>query len=253
MIKIALSGCNGRMGKVITSLCSERNHVKIVAGFDKFYEKNSDFPVYADLNEFTSSCDVIIDFSNVLALDGLLHYAIKTKTPLVLCTTGYSSEDTLKITEASKYIPIFKSGNMSIGINLLMDLLKKCANVLGENYDVEIIEKHHNKKLDSPSGTALMLADAVKENLPYDAEYVYDRSQKMQKRDKKEIGISAIRGGTIVGEHSVIFAGHDEIIEISHSALSREVFANGAIDAGVFLANQTVPQMYSMSDLITSK
>lgn len=253
MTKVALSGCNGRMGKVITELCSKRDYVKIVAGFDKFYEKNGDFPVYADCSEFSGKCDVIIDFSNVLALDGLLDYALKTKTPLVLCTTGYDDDANSKILEASKSVPIFKSGNMSIGINLMMDLLKKCANILGENYDVEVIEKHHNQKLDAPSGTALMLANSVKENLPYEGEYIYDRSQRMQKRDKKEIGISAIRGGTIVGEHSVIFAGHDEIIELKHSALSREVFANGAIDAACYLATQTDTKMYNMSDLIADK
>lgn len=253
MTKIALSGCNGRMGKVITELCEQREFAKIIAGFDKFYQKNGDFPVFADVNEFTGKCDVIIDFSNTSALPSLLDYAIKNKTPIVLCTTGYNDDELALIDDACTKIPLFKSGNMSIGINLLMDLLKKCANVLGENYDVEVIEKHHNQKLDSPSGTALMLADSVKENLPYDAHYVYDRTQQMQKRDSREIGISAIRGGTIVGEHSVIFAGHDEIIEISHSALSREVFANGAIDAACFLANCTESKMYNMSDLIASK
>lgn len=253
MTKIALSGCNGRMGKVITTLCSDRETAKIVAGFDKFYQKNGDFPVFADVHEFSGKCDVIIDFSNISALSELLEYGIHTKTALVLCTTGYSDDDLKKIDEACKIIPIFKSGNMSIGINLIMDLLKKCANVLGENYDVEVIEKHHNQKLDSPSGTALMLADSVKENLQFDTHYVYDRTQKMQKRDSKEIGISAIRGGTIVGEHSVIFAGHDEIIEVKHSALSREVFANGAIDAAIFLSKCTEPKMYNMSDLIASK
>ncbi|MFI3227214.1 MAG: 4-hydroxy-tetrahydrodipicolinate reductase [Clostridia bacterium] len=253
MTRIALSGCNGRMGKAITALCETRETVKIVAGFDKFYQKNGDFPVFSDLNEFTGKCDAIIDFSNVSALDDLLDYSIKTKTPLVLCTTGYTEDDLEKIHNASKIIPVFQSGNMSIGINLMMDLLRKCASILGENYDVEVIEKHHNQKLDAPSGTALMLANSVKDALPQDTHYVYDRSQVRQKRDSKEIGISAIRGGTIVGEHSVIFAGHDEIIEIKHSALSREVFANGAIDAASFLANCTEPKMYDMSDVISSK
>ncbi|MFI3115159.1 MAG: 4-hydroxy-tetrahydrodipicolinate reductase [Clostridia bacterium] len=253
MTTIALSGCNGRMGRVITDLCEKRDSIKIIAGFDKFYQKNGEFPVFADPNEFTGHVDAIIDFSNISALDNLLDYALKTKTPLVLCTTGYAEEDILKIEKVSKEIPIFKSGNMSLGINLIMDLLKKSANVLGENYDVEVIEKHHNQKLDAPSGTALMLADSVKENLPYDAHYVYDRSQKMEKRDSREIGISAIRGGTIVGEHSVIFAGHDEVIEIKHSALSREVFANGAIDASVFISTCTKPKIYDMTDVINSK
>ncbi len=253
MTKIALSGANGRMGKAITELCKNREDAKIVFGIDKFCEKTADFPIYASPFEYNGKCDVIIDFSNTSALDMILEYALKNKTPLVLCTTGFDNEQNEKISEASKEIPIFKSGNMSIGINLIMDMLKKCAHVLGYNYDVEIIEKHHNQKLDSPSGTALMLADSVKDNLPYDAHYVYDRTTKMQKRDSKEIGISAIRGGTIVGEHSVIFAGHDEIIELKHSALSREVFANGAVNAAIFLATQNVPKIYDMTDLISSK
>ena len=178
MLKIGLCGCNGRMGKVITDIVSKKENMQIVAGFDAYTEKLADYPVYADPHEFTGACDVIIDFSNVSSLDMLLDYCVKTKTPVIFCTTGYDKEQLAKIREASAVIPVFRSGNMSIGINLMMDLLRKAATVLGDGYDVEITEKHHNQKLDAPSGTALMLADAVSEALPYDAEYVYDRHER---------------------------------------------------------------------------
>ena len=221
MLKIGLCGFNGRMGKVITDIVSKKENMQIVAGFDAYTEKLADYPVYADPHEFTGACDVIIDFSNVSSLDMLLNYCVKTKTPVIFCTTGYDKEQLAKIREASAVIPVFRSGNMSIGI-----------------YDVEITEKHHNQKLDAPSGTALMLADAVSEALPYDAEYVYDRHERRMKRPQNEIGIHSVRGGTIVGEHEVLFAGRDELIEIRHVALSREVFAVGAVDAAAFLGTQ---------------
>ena len=252
MLKIALSGCNGRMGRVITDIVSTRDGMEIVAGFDLNTAKNGDFPVYADPFEFQGECDVIIDFSNASSTEHLLAYCEKHHTPVIICTTGHSAEQLTKIREASTKVPVFRSGNMSIGINLMSELLRKCAAVLGDKYDVEIIEKHHNQKLDAPSGTALMLADAVADALPYKAEDVYDRHERREKRPAHEIGISAIRGGTIVGEHSVLFCGRDEIIEIKHTALSREVFAVGAVDAAAFMAGCTQPGMYDMNDVIAS-
>ncbi len=253
MLKIALSGCNGRMGRVIADICAGKENMKVVAGFDVNTVKLGDFPVYADPFEFSGAADVVIDFSNVSSTTQLLHYCIKTRTPVVICTTGHSPEQLEEIRAASEKIPVFRSGNMSVGINLIMDLLKKCAAVLGDGYDVEITEKHHNQKLDAPSGTALMLADAVSEALPYDADYVYDRHERREKRPAHEIGIHTVRGGTIVGEHTVLFAGRDELIEIKHTALSREVFAAGAVDAAAYLAAQTQPGLYNMGHVIASK
>ena len=253
MLKIALSGCNGRMGRVITDICSKKENMKIVAGFDLNAVKLSDFPVYADPFEFSGAADVVIDFSNPASTSHLLEYCIQNRTPVVICTTGHSPEQLAQIGAAAGKIPVFRSGNMSIGINLMLDLLKKCASVLGDGYDVEIVEAHHNQKLDAPSGTALMLADAVSSALPYDAQYEYDRHERREKRPPHEIGIHSIRGGTIVGEHSVMFCGRDEVIEIKHSAHSREVFAVGAVDAAAFLAAQTVPGLYDMSHVIAAK
>ena len=253
MLKIALSGCNGRMGRVITDICSKKENMKIVAGFDVNAVKLSDFPVYADPFEFSGAADVVIDFSNPASTSHLLEYCIQNRTPVVICTTGHSPEQLAQIGAAAGKIPVFRSGNMSIGINLMLDLLKKCASVLCDGYDVEIVEAHHNQKLDAPSGTALMLADAVSSALPYDAQYEYDRHERREKRPPHEIGIHSIRGGTIVGEHSVMFCGRDEVIEIKHSAHSREVFAVGAVDAAAFLAAQTAPGLYDMSHVIAAK
>lgn len=254
MLKIALSGCNGRMGRVITDICSKKENVKIVAGFDLNAVKQSDFPVYADPFEFKGACDVVVDFSNVSSTEQLVEYCVHSKTPVVICTTGHSQTQLATIEQASEKIPVFRSGNMSLGINLMMEVLRKCASVLGDDYEVELIEKHHNQKLDAPSGTALMLADAVKDALPYDdTEYVYDRHERREKRNPHEIGIHAVRGGTIVGEHSVLFCGRDEIIEIKHSALSREVFAVGAVRAAEFLASKSNAGLYDMSDVIAAQ
>lgn len=253
MLKIALSGCNGRMGRVIADIVSTRDEMEIVAGFDVNTTKNGAFPVFSDPFEFQGKCDVIIDFSNASSTEHLLAYCEKHDIPVIICTTGHSAEQLEKIRAASAKIPVFRSGNMSIGINLMTELLRKSAAVLGDKYDVEIIEKHHNQKLDAPSGTALMLADAVAGALPYEAEYVYDRHERREKRPAHEIGISAIRGGTIVGEHSVLFCGRDEIIEIKHTALSREVFAVGAVDAAAFMVGCTHPGMYDMNDVIASR
>lgn len=253
MLKIALSGCNGRMGQVITDICSKKENMQIVVGFDINTVQKNDYPVFADPFAFTGDVDVVIDFSNPASTEHLLAYCTEKHTPIVICTTGHSPEQLAQIGAAATKIPVFRSGNMSIGINLMMDLLKKCASVLGDGYEVEIVEAHHNQKLDAPSGTALMLADAVSSALPYDAQYEYDRHERREKRPAHEIGIHSIRGGTIVGEHSVLFCGRDEIIEIKHSARSREVFAVGAVDAAAFLAQQTQPGLYDMSHVIAAK
>ena len=252
MLKIALSGCNGRMGQVITRMCRGMPALEIVAGFDVYTERLSTYPVYADPYEYGGKAGAIIDFSNASALPQLLRYCVSTKTPVVIATTGHTQEQLSLIQKASESIPVFKSANMSIGINLMADLLQRAAKVLGNGYDVEIIERHHNQKLDAPSGTALLLADAVSKALPYEPEYIYDRHEKREKRDQTEIGIHTVRGGTIVGDHEVLFAGPDEVIEIRHSALSREVFATGAIRAAIFLAECRVPGMYDMKCLLSS-
>jgi len=252
MPKIIISGCNGKMGQNITRLCAEKKDITIVAGFDIHPVKLSYYPVYADPMEFSGEADVVIDFSNPSTLGGLLNYCTLRKIPCVLCTTGYSNEQLVQISHASTNIPVFRSGNMSLGINLLTALIKKAAAVLGDGYDVEIVERHHRMKVDAPSGTALMLADAVSSALPFEPEYVYDRESVRQSRGKNEIGISSVRGGTIVGEHEVIFAGTDEVIEFKHTAYSRDVFANGAITAAIFLANVKTPKMYDMNDVLAN-
>ena len=211
--KIIISGCNGRMGRVVESICEADPDVSVVAGFDVSLESRA-FPVFVSPANFTGEADAVIDFSSPAALDGLLAFALERKVPLVLATTGYSDEQLAQIDEASKRIPIFRSANMSLGINVLLELVKKAAAVLGDSYDIEIVEKHHNRKVDAPSGTALMIADAAASALNFKPEYVYERHSVRQSRDKKEIGISAVRGGTIVGIHEIMFAGRDEIIEI---------------------------------------
>jgi len=250
MPNIIISGCNGRMGQAVTAICEADEKLKIVAGFDTRAVKLNDYPVYADPMEFGGRADVVIDFSLPSALGGLLHYGVATKTPIVLCTTGHSEGEEAQILEASRRIPIFKSGNMSLGINLLADLVKKAVQTLGTGYDIEIVERHHSKKVDAPSGTAFMLADAARDALPYDPAYVYDRSSVREPRGDREIGISAVRGGTIVGEHEVIFAGLDEVIELKHTALSRNVFANGAVTAAKYLSTVTMPGIYGMNHVI---
>ncbi len=247
--KIIISGCNGRMGRVVESICEADPDVSVVAGFDVSLESRA-FPVFVSPANFTGEADAVIDFSSPAALDGLLAFALERKVPLVLATTGYSDEQLTQIDEASKRIPIFRSANMSLGINVLLELVKKAAAVLGDSYDIEIVEKHHNRKVDAPSGTALMIADAAASALNFKPEYVYERHSVRQSRDKKEIGISAVRGGTIVGIHEIMFAGRDEIIEIKHTAMSREIFANGAVKAAKFLAGMSKPGMYDMSMLV---
>lgn len=249
MTNIAICGANGKMGKTIYNCIREREDCQVVAGIDLYTEKYADFPIVAKPSELEVKPDVIIDFSNPASLDGLLEYCLATGTPIVVASTGYSDEQIQKIKSASQQIPVFFTFNMSLGINLLVELAKKAASVLGNQFDVEIVEKHHNQKIDAPSGTAIMLANAINETLGNSKHYVYDRHSRRQKREKSEIGMHAIRGGTIVGEHDVIFAGHDEVITLSHSAASKTVFAEGSINAAVFLKDQ--PEgLYDMSMLI---
>ena len=248
---IIITGCSGKMGASVINAASGRDDVKIVAGVDITAPVNPDFEYAKDFSALTAEADVIVDFSNPAVLSSMLEYAQAKKMPVVICTTGFSDEQLKMIDEASKNIPIFRSGNMSLGINLIIELAKKASAVLVDGFDVEIIEQHHNLKLDAPSGTALMIADAVKE-VKTDAEYVYDRHSYRKKRDKREIGIHSVRGGNIVGEHEIIFAGQDEILKISHSARSKTVFAVGALNAAVFLKDKQ-PGMYNMSDLLSSK
>ena len=249
MLRIMLNGCNGKMGKVIAKSVLDRDDCEIVAGVDVNADENDNFEVFKSIMEVKYDADVIIDFSNPNALDLLLNFAIKNKMPIVFCTTGFSSEQINKIKSASNIIPIFYSGNMSLGINLLIELCKRSADVLGRDFDIEILEKHHNQKIDAPSGTAVMIADEITSGLKTNSHYVYDRHSYRKPRNKNEIGIHSVRGGTIVGEHEVIFAGHDEVLKISHLAQSKEIFALGAINAAVFICKKTA-SLYDMSDLL---
>ena len=250
MLKIIISGCNGHMGKVVESLCASDPQVEVAAGFDVLGSGERSFPIFTSPAHFDGKADAVIDFSSPAALDGLLEFAKSTKTPLVLATTGYSPEQIAQIGAAALEVPIFRSANMSLGINVLIELVKKAASVLGDSYDIEIVERHHRRKVDAPSGTALMIADAAASACGHESEYVFERHRIRHPRDKKEIGISAVRGGTIVGEHEIIFAGHDEVMEIKHTALSREIFAQGAVEAAKFMANITAPGLYDMSQLV---
>ncbi|MDR1753300.1 MAG: 4-hydroxy-tetrahydrodipicolinate reductase [Eubacterium sp.] len=252
MIKIALNGAGGKMGRVIASLAAGRKDCEICAGIDLNSERYSTFPVYKKIFDMNEDPDVIIDFSSPKAISDLLSFCKMRNKPIVVATTGYSEEETALIKAAARQIPVFFTFNMSLGINLLLDLSQKAARVLGRQFDVEIIEKHHNLKKDAPSGTAIMIAEALNRQLGGNMRYVYDRHTLRKERDYEEIGIHSIRGGNIVGEHSVVFAGHDEIIEISHSASSKEVFANGALNAGLFLSKQK-KGIYSMTDLLGCK
>ena len=250
MVKILMHGCNGKMGRMITEIVKNEEDAVIAAGVDKFTGIPNDYPVFEEIAQCDVDVDVVIDFSNAGAVDELLDYCVEKNLPVVLCTTGLSDEQLKKVEECSEKIAVLKSANMSMGINLLLKLLKDAAKVLAPaGYDIELVEKHHNQKLDAPSGTALALADSINEAMGNEYEYVYDRSQVRKKRDTKEIGISAVRAGTIVGEHEVIFAGTDEVIDFMHTAYSRSVFAKGAVEAGKFLAGQPAG-MYDMGDVI---
>lgn len=236
------------MGKFVAEAVKNRSDCEIVAGIDIVDDSTLGFPVFANYDEVNINADVIIDFSNVSLLPHMLQYAVKTSTAVVLATTGLSDDQIKAVEEAAKSVPVFFSYNMSLGVSLLCELSKVAAKVLGTGFDVEIVEAHHNQKLDAPSGTAIMLGNAIKEEMP-DAYFEYDRHSKREKRHTNEIGIHAIRGGTIVGEHQVIFAGTDEIVTLSHSARSRAIFANGAVNAAVFLKNKE-NGVYNMSDLV---
>lgn len=250
MINIIMHGCNGAMGQVIVKLLKEDTEAKIVAGIDISGEQLDDFPVYKNIFDITEEADVIIDFAHISAVDNLLAYAKEKNMPLVLCTTGLSKEQVQKVEEYSKKCAILKSANMSLGVNLLLKLVSEAAKVLYKaDFDIEIVEKHHRRKLDAPSGTALALADSINESLENSLSYVYERESKREKRDRKELGISSVRAGSIVGEHEVIFAGEDELISINHSAYSRSIFAKGAIAAAKFLYNKKAG-LYTMSDLL---
>ncbi len=249
MTDIILIGCNGKMGNVITNIVSGRDDCRIVAGIDYIDTQNGVYPVYKSLDDCKENANVIIDFSGVNELEKKLDFSIKNSVPIVIGTTGFSDEKKAIIEEASKKVGVFFTYNMSIGVNLLAELAKKAVNVLGNDFDIEIVEKHHNQKIDAPSGTALMLADAISEEFEKPMKYEYDRHSKREKRSKNEIGIHAVRGGTIVGEHEIIFAGRDEIITLSHSARSKEIFAVGAVNAAVFM-NGKGAGMYTMKELV---
>ena len=252
MINVLISGALGRMGKKVYEACINSNELLPVCGVDRFCDNSKpNFPIYDGYDKVKEKVDVIIDFSAPATLPSILDYAIKNGTPAVLCATGYSETDVANVNEASKKVALFRSANMSLGVNVLIDLVKKASAVLGANFDIEIIEKHHNQKVDSPSGTALMLADGVKEVLP-EKFYLYGREGMVGKRDKNEIGIHAVRGGNIVGEHDVIFAGENETVTLSHHAQDRGVFANGAVAAAKFIADKK-NGLYNMTDVINSK
>ena len=253
MVKVILHGCNGKMGRMITEICKEDDGVEIVAGIDVFDGVENTYPVFSQITDCEVPADVIVDFTNAGAVDALLSYSADKKLPLVLCSTGLSEEQLAGVQKTAERTAILKSANMSLGVNTLIDLLKKAASVFAPaGFDIEIVEKHHNQKLDAPSGTALALADAVNEALPDTYTYTYDRSGRRQKREKQEIGISSVRGGSIVGEHEVIFAGTDEVITLQHTAYSRAVFAKGAVEAAKFLAGKDAG-MYDMADVIAAK
>lgn len=247
MTKIIMIGINGRMGRAIENMCKDSSDYEIVAGVDTNLGVPHPFPTAPSLFELDSNADVIIDFSHHSACKGICDYSEKIGTPVVFATTGYSDDELEIIRNASKKVAIFHSGNMSVGINLIIELSKKAAKALSD-FDAEIIEQHHNQKLDAPSGTALMIADGIK-SVRADSKYIYDRTQVRRKRQSNEIGIHSVRGGSIVGEHDVIFAGNNEVVKLSHSALSREVFADGALKAAAFIKDKA-PGLYDMSKML---
>ncbi len=253
MTGIILSGCNGKMGRAVTNLINEMQDCKVICGVDLYTEIANDYPVFTSPmlipEDLIHNSDVIIDFSNPSALSGLLEFAVMKSLPAVISTTGLSDTQVSLVKAASEKIPVFFSANMSLGVNLICELAKKAAKVLGDTFDIEIVEMHHNQKIDAPSGTALMIADAIKGELENDIKYEYDRHSKREKRTKNEIGIHAVRGGTITGEHEIIFAGLDEIIKISHSARSKSLFATGAVNAAKFICDKK-SGLYSMSDML---
>lgn len=250
MRKLIISGVSGRMGQVVYRLAQAHPDWMPVAGLTRRPEQSDGpLPLFSRPEDFKDAADVAIDFSNQAFLQPLLTYCVSRRLPVVLATTGYSEDQQAQIQAASEKIPVFQSANMSVGINALMALVRQAAASLGRTWDIEIVERHHNQKLDAPSGTALMLASAAREALPFEPEYVYERQSVRRPREKREIGISAVRGGTIVGDHDVIFAGQNEVIELNHRAQSREVFASGALEAAAYLCTQPAG-LYSMQDLL---
>lgn len=250
MTNVIMHGCNGRMGQMIAGLCADDPDITIVAGVDTYTEKKNDFPVYETIGQCEVQADAVIDFSNAAAVDGLLDWCVEKQVPVVLCSTGLSEEQLEKVKQVSEKVAVLKSANMSLGINTLMDLLQKAVKIFAPaGFDVEIVEKHHNQKLDAPSGTALALADTINNELNQEYDYKYDRSTLREKRPKKEIGISAVRGGTIVGEHEIIFAGTDEVIEFKHTAYSKAIFGKGAVSAAKFLKGKAAG-LYNMKHVI---
>lgn len=250
MVNVIMVGCNGKMGQVITNIVKDDTEAQMVAGVDVFDDGHNDYPVYDNIAKVQEEAHVIIDFSNPASLDSILEYAVRNQVPAVLCSTGYSKEEIQKIEDASKKVAILRSGNMSLGINTMAKVMKVVTKALADaGFDIEIVEKHHNQKIDAPSGTAIMLADAINDQLNNEYEYRYDRSQVREKRPHKEIGISAVRGGSIVGEHEIIFAGTDEVLEFKHTAYSKAIFGKGAVQAAKFLKGQKAG-MYSMKEVI---
>lgn len=250
MVKVMMHGCNGKMGQVISRIVKEDKDIEIVAGVDAYTGLANDYPVFESIEKCDVDVDVIIDFSTASAVDGLLEYCVEKGIPVVLCTTGLSEEQLQKVKDASEKVAVLKSANMSLGVNLLMKLIADAIKVLAPaGFDVEIVEKHHNQKVDAPSGTALALADSMNDAMNDTYEYIYDRSQVRKKRDKLEMGISAVRGGTIVGEHEVIFAGEDEVITFEHTAHSKAIFGKGAVEAAKFLKGKGAG-FYDMKDVI---
>ena len=252
MTKVIMHGCNGKMGQVIVGIVAQDPEIEIVAGVDVNDTVQCTFPVYKSISACKVEADVIIDFSATCVVDNLLEHCETYQIPLVICTTGLSEAQVRRIETTSKSVAVLRSANMSLGVNLLLNLLKEAAGVLAPaGYDIEIIEKHHNQKVDAPSGTALALADSINEELDNRYTYVFDRSQKREKRSENEIGISAVRGGTSVGDHDVIFAGEDEVITFSHTAYSKAIFAKGAVEAAKFLADKPAG-LYNMQDVINA-
>ncbi|MBD5487539.1 MAG: 4-hydroxy-tetrahydrodipicolinate reductase [Lachnospiraceae bacterium] len=250
MTRVIMHGCNGKMGQTISGLIAADEKIEIVAGVDAYDEGKNSYPVFSTIADCDVAADAVIDFSAAAAVDGLLNYCVEKQVPCVLCTTGLSEAQLARVQEVSKKVAVLKSANMSLGINMLLKLLKEAAGILAPaGFDIEIVEKHHNQKVDAPSGTALALADSINEELDNAYNYVYDRSRTREKRAQKEIGISAVRGGTIVGDHDVIFAGADEVVTFSHRAYSKAVFGKGAIQAAKFIAGRPAG-MYDMSDVI---
>ncbi len=249
-MNIILCGCSGKMGQSVVKSASQDKDCNIVAGVDINDNINNYFPIFTSPDSIDVDADVIIDFSNPSVTSKLIDYAKAKKVPTVICTTGLSKEQIEQMNEASRYVPIFYSRNMSLGVNLLIALSRQAAKILGEDYDIEIVEKHHNKKIDAPSGTALMIAEGITHERPDLSEYIYDRTTKREARGKQEIGIHSVRGGTIAGEHEVMFAGDNEILTISHHAGSREIFAKGAIQAAKYLIGKKAG-LYSMEDMVS--